>query len=83
MTITSIPGGGVVFAGAAAVDVYRAIACANGLEMWARAKIRPNRAWTPKAMMRLASALTGEAFSPRDYLGAAKALRRYAERAKR
>ena len=55
--------------------VYQALAIAKGLETYARFKMKMNRAWTPSAMMWTAAKLTGQDFAPRDYLGAAKALR--------
>jgi hypothetical protein len=53
---------------------YRRIVIANGLKMYAKCGMMPNRAYTPKAMMAKAAELTGKTFKARDYLGAAQAL---------
>jgi len=59
---------------------YQALTIATALELWAKARVRVGRAWTPKAMMRAAREITGQEFGQRDYTGAAKALRKAAER---
>jgi hypothetical protein len=56
------------------------IAIKVGLRAYARHKIKVNRAYTPKAMMMMASKLTGKTFNARDYLGAADALEKAADR---
>lgn len=62
---------------------YQCLAIAIGLETWAKHKLQVNRTYTPKAMMLTAENLTGKKFKPRDYLGAAKALRQMIETEKR
>ncbi len=71
--------GGVSFSGPNAVEVFRSLSLASGLKLYASAKILPNRMWTPSAMMKAASQITGKQFKPRDYEGAAKALQKWAE----
>lgn len=53
---------------------YRRIVIANGLKMYAKCGMMPNRAYTPKNMMTMAAKLTGKKFKARDCIGAAKAL---------
>lgn len=55
--------------------LYQMTVISKALEVYATHKLRVNRAYTPKAMMATASRLTGRTFKPRDYAGAAKALR--------
>ncbi len=68
------------FSGPRAVDVFGMLALASGLSLYAKSGIRPSRMATPKAMMAAASRYTGLQFKPRDYLGAAAALREEAAR---
>lgn len=53
---------------------YQRLAIASALRLYAKTGIKANRAYTPKAMMAMASRLTNQRFAPRDYLGAAEAL---------
>lgn len=69
--MTQLP---LTFDGPEAVERYRMLAIAAGLRMWRCHKIRPNRAFTPSAMMRNASELTGLKFQARDYQSAELAL---------
>lgn len=62
------------FTGPGAVDVFVMAALATGLRLYAKTGIKPNRAWTPKAMMAAAERHTGQKFRSRDYEGAAAAL---------
>jgi len=57
---------------------FQAAIVASALKMYIKTGMRANRAYTPKSMMRTATAITGQSFKPRDYEGAAMALRRYA-----
>ena len=57
-----------------AVNVFAASVIASGLRLYARTGIKPNRAYTPSNMMRMAAKVTGRKFKARDYLGAAKAI---------
>ena len=62
----------------AAIDAFRALSIAKALSLYAKTGIKVNRAYTPKAMMAAAAAITGQRFRARDYLGAAEALTAYA-----
>lgn len=62
------------FSGRGAVNVYVMAALASGLRLYLKTGMKPNRAWTPKAMMAAAAHHTGQTFKPRDYAGAADAL---------
>lgn len=66
--------GGMSFVGPDAVKVYQATVIASGLRLYAKCGIKPNRAYTPSAMMAMATALKGGKFKARDYLTAAEAL---------
>lgn len=70
------------FIGPDAVAFYRATVIAGGLRLYAKTGMQPNRAYTPSAMMRVAAEITGKKFKARDYLGAADALKEWAEAAK-
>jgi hypothetical protein len=63
--------------------VFQYLVIASALEMWAKHKIKANRSYTPKNMIGTAGRLLGREFAPRDYMGAAKALRDAVEAAKR
>ena len=67
------------FSGPRAVDVFAMLTLASGLRLYAKTGIKPNRAYTPKAMMRAAERHTGMVFKPRDYESAASALTEAAE----
>jgi hypothetical protein len=58
--------------------VYQALAIAKALEAYALYGLKVNRAYTPSAMMRTASSITGKRFAARDYTGAAAALKEWA-----
>jgi hypothetical protein len=62
------------FVGREAVDVFAMAAIASGLRLYAATGMKPNRAYTPSAMMQAAERYTGQTFKKRDYLGAADAL---------
>lgn len=59
-------------------ELYRAVALAAGLRLYASTGLRPNRTWTPTAMMRVAREITGRTFQARAYTEAADALSRWA-----
>lgn len=54
--------------------VYQAITIKAGLRLYMKTGMKPNRMWTPSAMMRTASNITGKKFKARDYQGAIDAL---------
>jgi hypothetical protein len=57
------------------IAAFRALCVAQGLEMWAKHKMLTTRGAKPSFLMRLAAQITGYTFKPRDYLGAAAAIR--------
>jgi len=67
------------FSGPRAVDVFAMLTLASGLRLYAATGMKPNRAYTPKAMMAAAARHTGRTFKARDYEGAAAALRETAD----
>jgi len=64
----------ITFHGPAGVATYQAIALKHGLALYARTGMRPNRAWTPTAMLRTAGRITGQAFKRGQYQQAIDAL---------
>jgi hypothetical protein len=68
-------GQAVGFVGPAGVAIFRATVIEHALRLYAKTGIRANRAYTPSAMMRAATDITGRKFKARDYLGAADAIR--------
>jgi len=62
------------FVGKEAVDVFAMAALAAGLRLYAKTGIRPNRAWTPRAMMTAAAHHLGIKLKPHDYERAAELL---------
>jgi hypothetical protein len=74
--------GGIIFKGPDAVAVFRAIVIANGLRLYARTGIKPNRAYTPTAMLKAASGITGKAYKRGQYAQAAADVSAWAEEAR-
>lgn len=62
------------FIGREAVDVFACAAIASALRLYAKARIRVNRAYTPTAMLAAATRYTGIKFKRGQYLEAAEAL---------
>ncbi len=58
---------GTTFAGPDAVALYRATALWSGLGMYLKCKMQPNRAWTPTAMLKAASGITGKTYKRGQY----------------
>lgn len=69
------------FNGPDAVQVYRALAIASALRLYARTDMKANRAYTPSAMLAAAAQITGRAFKRGQYLEAADALKSWADNA--
>lgn len=69
----------VTFTGEHGVGFFVATTLHHGLRLYANTGMKPSRAWTPKAMMAKASEITGKRFRARDYLGAADAVKEWAE----
>lgn len=59
--------GGTTFAGADAVAIYRAVALRSGIAMYARTGMKPNRMWTPTAMLKAAGEITGKSYKRGQY----------------
>ena len=57
----------IVFTGPAGVATFRAIALKQGLKMYAQHKMKPNRAWTPTAMLQAAGKITGQTYKRGHY----------------
>lgn len=68
------PGGGATYAGPDAVAVFRARAVASALRLYARTGLKANRAYTPSAMLAVATEVTGRKFKRGQYAEAAAAL---------
>jgi len=66
------------FTGTNGVNVYRATVFASALRLYAKTGIKVNRAYTPTAMMKVATEITGVKFKARDYEGAAEVLTTWA-----
>lgn len=56
------------------VSVFAMITLKSALSLYAKTGMKANRAYTPTAMMRTASRMTGKKFKARDYAGAIAAL---------
>lgn len=61
------------------IDVYRARVIASGLRLYAKTGMKPNSAYTPTAMLRAASAITGETYKRGEYERAAADLTKIAD----
>lgn len=60
--------------------LFQAVALASGLRLYAKTGMRPNRMWTPSAMIAKAREITGnKKLKARDYVGAADALKAWAD----
>lgn len=57
----------ITFTGRDGVQTYRAVAIRSGLRMYAECGMKPNRAWTPTAMLRAAGSITGKTYKRREY----------------
>jgi len=57
----------VIFEGPEEVDVFRAITLKHGLKLYASVGIKPNRDWTPTAMLRTAGKITGHTYKRGQY----------------
>lgn len=73
--ITTTANGTTIFEGSG-VEAFRLLAIASGLELYAKTKIKPNRAWTPTAMLRNASMATGKPYRRGAYYEAAADIRK-------
>lgn len=48
-------------------EIFRAIAIKQGLSLYARTGLKPNRAWTPTNMLRTAGHITGHVYKRGQY----------------
>lgn len=60
----------MTFVGDRGVATYRAIALKSGLKLYAKTGMKPNRMWTPTAMLRAAGDVTGRVYKRGQYLQA-------------
>ena len=56
-----------IFTGTDGVKTYRAAVLKSGLAMYAKCGMKPNRAWTPSAMLRAAGEITGKKYRRGEY----------------
>lgn len=81
MTITHHESGATLTGNA--IQIYRALAVATGLEWKAKGmRLLLTRTATPGNLMAIASEITGKKFKARDYAGAAVAVRQWITEAK-
>ncbi len=66
-----------IFAGKAGVSTYQAIVLKRALHLYAKHRMRVNRAWTPTRMLALAGEITGQTFKRGEYLRAADILQEW------
>ena len=62
------------FVGQAGVSTFQAISLKHGLKLYAATGMKPNRMWTPTAMLRTAGQITGKTFKRGQYAEAVAAL---------
>jgi hypothetical protein len=70
--------GGTSFVGPDAVACFAAFALASGLSLFAKTGLRPNRQWTPTAMLKRAGEITGKKYKRGQYEQAAADVRAWA-----
>ena len=75
--------GTIVFDTPEKIEAYRAIVIANALRLYAKTGMKVNTAYTPKAMMAVATKVTGKKFKARAYVEAAEALDAFVETVKK
>ena len=59
------------FVGPDAVALFRAATIVSALRLYAKTGMKPNRMWTPTAMLKAASAITGKTYKRGQYEQAA------------
>jgi hypothetical protein len=60
------------FVGPDAVALFRAAAIRSGLLLYAKTGLKPNRMWTPTAMLQAATAITGQKYRRGQHAKAAE-----------
>jgi len=58
---------GITFAGPDAVALYQAIAVRSGINLYAKTGMKPNRMWTPTAMLATAGRICGKTYRRGEY----------------
>ena len=58
----SVHAGGITFEGRDAVRLFQAVSLRSGIKLYQKTKIRPNKAWTPTAMLTLAGRICGKTY---------------------
>lgn len=51
-------------------QIYQAIALKTGLELYSKYRMKPNKAWTPKAMLATAERITGKTYKRGQFVRA-------------
>lgn len=69
----------IVFSGPDGVATYQAIVLKHGLALYAKTRMRPNRAWTPTAMLATAGKITGKTYKRGAYAQAVADLEQWIE----
>ena len=67
------------FDGPDAVAYFRATVIYHGLRLYAKTGMKPNRAYSPSAMLRVAGEITGKSYKRGEYLLAADDLETWAK----
>ncbi len=62
------------------MEAYKALVIAKGLELYALTRLKPNRAYTPTAMLAAANRITGHNYRRGQHTAAAVGLREWVER---
>ena len=55
------------FVGKRGVETFRAISLKAGLQLFSKTGMKPNRAWTPTAMLKAAGTITGKVYKRGQY----------------
>ena len=55
------------FVGKRGVETFRAISLKAGLRLFSKTGMKPNRAWTPTAMLKAAGTITGKVYKRGQY----------------
>jgi len=67
------------FVGPAAISTFQAITLKSGIKLYAKTGMKPNKAWTPTAMLRTAGNITGKTYKRGQYDLAVKDLEAWIE----
>jgi hypothetical protein len=71
--------GGTTFAGPDGVRLFQVMAISRGLRLYAETGMKPNRAWTPSAMLKAATSYTGKHYRRGEFIKAADDLKTWAD----